>query len=106
LRLFTYSPLQRSILDNKQNYIFGAGITISSAVTQPNLKETWSEFIKKCIADYVIFEAFAVQVILNKDGKHFSFYHQPVDQVRLGQYNDVNIIEEAFINANWRYRSN
>lgn len=96
------SPLQKAILENKLSYLFGAGLakTIDNIYT-PNLTDTWSQLIYKCMTDYTYLEAMAIQVIMTESGNKFMFYHQPVDQVRLGQYNDNNVIEKAYLCSNW-----
>ena len=97
------SPLQNSILGNKIKYICGAGIAdYDASIFTPNLTEDWYSLIKKCVVDYVYTGAFAIQAILNEDGNKFSYFHQPVAQVRMGQYNDNNQIEKYFICADWR----
>ena len=102
LDLANSSPLQKAILENKLSYMFGAGIadTVDNIFT-PNLQESWGELLYKCMTDYVYLNAFAVQVILNESGNRFSFYHQPVDQIRLGNYTEENIIEKAYLNTDW-----
>ena len=80
----------------------GAGLEQPETnIYTPNLQETWLELMDKCATDLVYFKAFAVQAILNKSGNRFSFYHTPVDQVRLGQYNDKNQIETAYLCTDW-----
>lgn len=102
LDLASESPLQKAIMENKLSYMYGAGLApVEDNIYTPNLIEGWDEFTYKCMTDYVYLNAFAVQVIMNEGGNSFSFYHQPVDQVRLGQYNDHNIIEKAYICTNW-----
>ena len=102
LDLAAESPLQKAIMENKLSYMYGAGLApVEDNIYTPNLIEGWDELTYKCMTDYVYLNAFAVQVIMNEGGNSFSFYHQPVDQVRLGQYNDHNIIEKAYICTNW-----
>lgn len=103
LDLANSSPLQKAILENKVSYMYGAGLakTVDNIYT-PNLTESWADLTKKCMIDFVYLGAFAIQVILNESGSKFSFYHQPVDQIRLGQYNENNIIEKAFLNTDWQ----
>lgn len=64
--------------------------------------ESWYDLIEKCTNDFVYLNAFAVQVILNESGNRFSFFYQPVDQVRLGNYNEQNFIEKAYLCTDWR----
>jgi len=102
LNLVNSSPLQKAILESKKTYILGAGIEKTEEnIYTPNMFETWQELLDKTCTDWVYFKAVSFQVILNESGTRFSFYHQPVDQVRLGQYNDKNIIENAYLCTDW-----
>lgn len=103
LDMVNSSPLQKSILESKKTYILGAGLEPTQEnIYTPNMFETWQELIEKCTNDFVYLNAFAVQVILNESGNRFSFYHQPVSQVRLGNYNEKNFIEKAYLCTDWR----
>lgn len=102
LDMVNESPLQKAILESKKTYIMGAGLEKTEAnIYTPNMFESWQELLDKCATDYVYFKAFAVQAILNESGNRFSFYHQPVDQVRFAQYNERNIIEKAYLCTDW-----
>ena len=102
LDLANSSPLQKAILENKLSYLYGAGLAkTEDNIYTPSLGEGWDSLIYKCMTDFTYLNAFAVQVILNEGGNSFSFFHQDVSQVRLGQYNDQNIIEKAYICTNW-----
>lgn len=102
LDLVNNSPLQKAILESKKTYIMGAGLEKTEAnIYTPNMFESWQDLLDKCATDYVYFKAFAVQAILNESGNRFSFYHQPVDQVRFAQYNERNIIEKAYLCTDW-----
>lgn len=103
LEIVNQSPLQKSILDSKRTYILGAGLEPTEEnIYTPNMFETWLDLIEKCATDYVYLGAYAVQVILNESGNRFSFYHQPVQQIRFGNYNDKNFIEKAYLCTDWR----
>ena len=103
MEIVNSSPLQKSILESKKTYILGAGLEPTEEnIYTPNMLETWQELIEKCTNDFVYLNAFAVQVILNESGNRFSFYHQPVSQVRLGNYNEKNFIEKAYLCTDWR----
>lgn len=102
LDLASASPLQKAILENKLSYLYGAGLAkTEDNIYTPNLTEGWDSLIYKCMTDFTYLNAFSVQVIMNEGGNSFSFYHQPVDQVRLGQYNEYNVIEKSYICTNW-----
>lgn len=103
LQVVSESPMQSAILNNRVNYIWGAGFAeVKDNIYTPNMQETWSQLFQKCIRDYVYAGAIAIQVILNESGNRFSFYHIPITQVRLGRYTDKNIIEEAYLCSDWR----
>ena len=103
LDIVNASPLQKSILDSKRTYILGAGLEPTEEnIYTPTMYESWLDLIEKCATDYVYLGAFAVQVILNESGNRFSFYHQPVQQIRFGNYNDKNFIEKAYLCTDWR----
>lgn len=103
LELVNSSPLQKSILESKRTYILGAGLEPTEEnIYTPNMLESWGELIEKCCNDMVYMNAFSVQAILNESGNRWSFYHQPVTQVRLGNYNDRNFIEKAYLCTDWR----
>lgn len=100
--MYKESPLQSSIINNQVKYTWGAGLAdYEASIYTPNLTETWDSLIKKCIKDYCIFEAFAIQIIPNESMSKFSFFHTPVNQIRLGAYNDDNIIEKAYLATDW-----
>ena len=103
MEIVNSSPLQKSILESKKTYVLGAGLEPTEEnIYTPNMTETWQELIEKCTNDFVYLNAFAVQVILNESGNRFSFYHQPVSQVRLGNYNERNFIEKGYLCTDWR----
>ena len=103
MEIVNSSPLQKSILESKKTYILGAGLEPTEEnIYTPNMFESWQQLIEKCTNDLVYLNAFSVQVILNESGNRFSFYHQPVSQVRLGNYNERNFIEKAYLCTDWR----
>lgn len=103
LQMVADSPLQSAILMNRINFIIGAGLDKTEEnIFTPNLSDSWYTLFQKCVRDYVYLGAFAIQCILNESGNRFSFYHVPVDQVRLGKYTDKNIIEDAYLCSDWR----
>lgn len=102
VELANSSPLQKAILENKLSYMYGAGLSkIVDTIANPNIRDTWGELIYKCMNDFVYLEAFAIQIIISESGQRYLFYHVPIDQVRLGQYNKSNIIDKAYICTNW-----
>lgn len=103
LELVNSSPLQKSILESKKTYLLGAGLEPTEEnIYTPNMFESWIELIEKMVNDYVYLNAMACQVILNESANRFSFFYQPVSQVRLGNYNERNFIEKAYLCTDWR----
>lgn len=100
--LYADSPLQASILNNQMKYVYGAGLKdYEASIFQPNLMERWEDIIKKCITDFCIYGAFSLQCIMSENGERFLYYHVPVNQVRLGAYNDENQIEYGYLATDW-----
>ena len=103
LQAVSESPMQTAILNNRINYILGAGFAeTKDNIYTPNMQETWRELFEKCVRDNVFMGAFSIQLCLNESGNRFSYFHVPVDQVRLGKYTEKNIIEKAYLCSDWR----
>lgn len=100
--LYSESPLQSSIINNQIKYVYGAGLKdYETSIFQPNIAERWEGFVKKCVVDFCIYGAFSVQAVVSEDGNRLLYYHVPVNQVRLGAYNENNQIEYAYLATDW-----
>lgn len=100
--MYKSSPTEQAIINNQIKYAYGAGFeNYDASIFMPNLFDTWEDFAHKLIVDYCIYGAFSIQIIPNEDLKSFSFFHTPVNQVRLGGYNAENKIEWAYIASDW-----
>lgn len=100
--LYADSPLQASILNNQMKYVYGAGLKdYEASIFQPNLLDRWEDIIKRCITDFCIYGSFSIQVVPSVNGDRLLFYHVPVNQVRLGAYNEENQIEYAYLATDW-----
>lgn len=104
--LYYNSPTHQSCVDFAVAAIIGDGIDYSKIpVTQeevvPNYQETWDDFIEKIALDYIIYGAFAFQIIKNKDNKTYSFYHQSVSDVRCGEKDEDGVIQNYYISSDW-----
>lgn len=105
--MYKESPLQSAIINNQVKYTYGAGLAdYDASIFTPNLTERWEDLIKKCIQDYCIFQAMAIQIIPNESMSKYSFFHIPVNQVRLGAYNEDNVIEYAYLATDWAQINN
>ena len=67
----------------------------------PNYGETWESFISKLAQDLVMFGGYAFQVIMNKDGKTYSFYHEPFSNVRCGKPDEDGNVSELWVCKDW-----
>lgn len=100
--MYADSPLQSSIINNQIKYVKGAGLKeYSASIFQPNIGERWEEFISKCVTDFCIFGAFSVQAVVAEDGNKLLYYHIPVNQVRLGAYDENNQIQYGYLATDW-----
>lgn len=103
LEIVNSSPLQKSILESKKTYILGAGLAPTEEnIYTPNMFESWDDLVEKAVNDLVYLNAMAFQVCLNESGNRFSFYYQPVQQIRFANYNEHNMIEKAYLCTDWR----
>lgn len=106
LNLYYNSIIHHSCIDFLVNSILGDGIDYEKMKFDgnqltPNSQETWENFIMKISFDLVVFGAFSFQIIRNRDGKTFSFYHQPFSTVRLGKKNENGVMEKAYLCKDW-----
>lgn len=104
--LYYNSPTHQSCVDFAVAAIIGDGIDYDKMpITQeevvPNYQETWDDFIEKIALDYIIYGAFAFQIIKNKDNKTYSFYHQSVSDVRCGEKDEDGVIQNYYISSDW-----
>ena len=80
--LYYSSSTHKSCVDFLVTAICGEGIDTDSMM--PNYGETWESFLNKLAMDLVLFGGYSFQVIMNKDGKTYSFFHEPFNNVRCG----------------------
>lgn len=103
LNLYANSVTQRACVDFATNSIVGNGVDYSAmeGVPMPNYTEDWTSFVRKLALDYILYGSFAFQIIKNKDGKTYSFYHQPFETIRLSPYDENGQISSAWICEDW-----
>lgn len=103
LTLYAQSVTHHACIDFAVNSIIGKGVDYSAmeGVPMPNYTEDWTSFVRKLSLDFVLYGSFAFQIIKNKDGKTYSFYHQPFETVRLSPYDEDGQISTAWICEDW-----
>lgn len=104
--LYFNSIIHKSCVDFAVSAILGEGIDYDSmenidAESMPNYTQTWDDFVKCLAKDYIIYGSYSFQIIRNKDGRTFSFYHQPISSVRCGERNEDGNIENYYISYDW-----
>mgnify|MGYP003522675713 FL=1 len=97
--MYYSSSTHKSCVDFLVTAICGENIDAES--TMPNYGETWESFIAKLAQDLVIFGGYAFQVIMNKDGKSYSFYHEPFNNIRCGKPDEDGNVSEMWVCKDW-----
>jgi len=106
LDLFNQSPTHRSAVNFAVQSILGNGVDfeqmgLNGDEVVPNYAQTWDEVIKSLATDYILYGSYALQIIMNKDGKTFSFWHMPLDKVRWSEYDEDGQITQYWICNDW-----
>lgn len=106
LDLYNQSPTHRSAVNFAMMSILGNGVDYNAMKLNgdevvPNYAQTWDEVIKSLALDYILYGSYAIQVIMNKDGKTFSFWHIPLDKVRWSEYDEDGQITSYWICNDW-----
>lgn len=106
LNLYAQSPTHHAAVDFAITSIVGNGVDFDAMKLNgdevvPNANSTWDEVIKSLATDYILFGSYALEVIMNKDGKTFSFYHMPLDKVRWSEYDEDGNIPSYWICNDW-----
>ena len=97
--LYYSSSTHKSCIDFLVTAICGEGIDTDSMM--PNYGETWESFLNKLAMDLVLFGGYSFQVIMNKDGKTYSFFHEPFNNVRCGNPDEDGNVSEMWICKDW-----
>ena len=106
LDLYAESPTHAACVNFGVQSIVGEGVDYEQSNFDgkeivPNPYESWDSLIRSISLDYILYGSYAIQVILNKDGKTLSYYHMPFDKVRWGEYDEDGQITEYWISNDW-----
>lgn len=84
---YSECSILQSIINGLIDYVCGNGFTdVDLSQKQINKKgETFADLVKKVVADYSIFGAFALQIIRNKNGKILEMYWIDARRIRLDE---------------------
>ena len=107
ISLYNTSVTHKACITFCTNAIVGDGIDWEKMklnptdMQTPNYSMGWNEFIKALAFDFALYNAFAFQIIKNKDNKTYSFYPQPIETVRLEEMDEDGVINNAYICKDW-----
>ena len=105
--LYYNSPIHQSCVDFAVSAIVGGGVDYNKMKLtgqeemRPNYMESWDSFIEKIALDYILYGAYAFQIIKNKDNKTYSFYHQPFSDVRCSPKDEDGVITSYWVSSDW-----
>ena len=104
--LYFNSIVNKSCVDFIVTSIIGEGfdyekMNYNQSDLVPNYQQTWDELLRCLALDMVVYGTFAFQIIKNKDGKTYSYYHQPISNVRCSPRDDDGNITSYWICRDW-----
>ena len=104
--LYFNSIVHKSCIDFGVTAIVGDGVdyekmNLKQTEVVPNYQQTWDEFLRCIALDYLIYGTYAFQIIRNRDGKTFSYYHQPISTVRCSERDEDGVITSYWICKDW-----
>lgn len=106
LDLYNQSPTHHSAVNFAVQSILGNGVDYDAMKMNgdevvPNYAQDWNEVIKALALDYILYGSYAIQVIMNNDGKTYSFWHTPLDKVRWSEFDEDGQIPSYWICQDW-----
>lgn len=106
LDLYNQSPTHRACINFAVQSIVGNGVDyesmqIDGSQIVPNYQMSWDELIRDLALDYILYGSYAIQIIRNKDGKTFSYWHMPLDKVRWSEFDEDGQITKYWISNDW-----
>lgn len=106
LDLYQNSPTHAACINFGVASVVGDGIDYEQSNFDgneivPNAYQSWDELIRNISKDFMIYGSYAIQCILNKDGKTMSYYHIPLSKVRWSEYDEDGQIPSYWIANDW-----
>lgn len=104
--LYYNSVTHKSCVDFAVTAILGDGVDydamkLDESELTPNYQYSWDELIERISLDYVLYGSFALQIIKNRDDQTYSFFHQPMSDVRFSPRNEDGVVETYWICTDW-----
>lgn len=106
LDLYSQSPTHAAAIKFGIQSIIGEGVdyeksNFDSKDVTPNYYQTWDELLRSVATDFMLFGSYAIQIIMNKDGKSYSYFHMPLEKVRWAKYDEDGQITKYYISNDW-----
>ena len=106
LDLYNQSPTHRACINFGVQSILGNGVDFDAMKLNgdevvPNYAQNWDDLIKNIALDFMLYGSYAIQIIMNNDGKTFSFWHMPLDKVRWSEFDEDGQILSYWICNDW-----
>ena len=104
--LYYNSLTHKACIDFAVTSILGGGVDYDAMKMDdsqliPNYQQSWDEVLENLALDYVLYGSFALQIIKNEDGRTYSFYHQPIADVRCSPRDEDGIIPSYWVCSDW-----
>lgn len=108
--LYYNSVTHKACIDFTTIAILGDGVDYDAmksneSETVPNYQESWDTLIEKLAKDLSIYGSYALQVIRNNDGQTYSFYHQPMGDVRCSERDEDGVVTSYWVCPDWTLTS-
>lgn len=102
IRLYDTSAIHHTCVDAIRDGIIGEGIEVFGSDYINTKGDTIDEVFAKISLDFVIFGAYSLNVIWNKEGSRIvDIFHLPVSQIRSGKMDEDGNINEYFYSSDW-----
>lgn len=104
--LYYQGDTHKSCIDFAVTAVLGGGVdyeamAVDSGDVSPNYQYDWDTLLEAVALDYMLYGGYAIQIIRNKDGRTYSFYHQPFADVRCSEKNEDGVVETYFVCSDW-----
>ena len=106
LDLYNQSPTHRSAINFEVQCIVGGGVDygamkLDGTQVFPNYQYSYDILVRNLALDYCLYGSYALEIIRNKGGKDFSFYHIPYEKIRCSPYDEDGVITSYWISNDW-----
>lgn len=106
LDLYNQSPTHHAAINFEVQCIVGGGcdyeaMKLDKTQVFPNYQYSFDTLIRNLALDYCIYGSYCVEIIRNKGGKDFSFYHIPYEKIRCSPYDEDGVITSYWVSNDW-----